>query len=44
MSSSLLELIRFNHESAEALETAIGIEVENKPSGVINFQILDCFR
>eukprot|EP01035_Chromulina_nebulosa_P040527 gene40527-54798_t len=33
MSSSLLELIRFNHESAEALETAIGLELEQKPAG-----------
>ena len=34
MSSSLLELIRFNHESAEALETVIGLELEQKPAGV----------
>ena len=34
MSSSLIELIRFNHESAEALETAIGLELEQKPTGV----------
>jgi hypothetical protein len=34
MSSSLLELIRLNHELSERTELAIGEELDVKPNGV----------
>jgi hypothetical protein len=40
MSSSILEVIRINHETSDALELAVAYELKQKLSGVRSFCII----